>query len=113
MKVLYTPVYEPINLLSRLVDYLVPIGDRDLSELRSFELNTGEILGVEPSLSLIEIASREDLPIGLAKELLDLIEMLPPPAGHDQVFGIVRDDQADQASGGTRCYRDIISSWQI
>ena len=76
------------------------------------KLSADSLSNHEPRLSLIEIASHENLAIGLAKELMELVEMLSPD---DWVhgMGVVRDDQADQASGGTRWYRDIISQWHL
>jgi ESCRT-II complex subunit VPS36 len=70
-----------------------------------------DLPGVEESLSLIEISSYESIPIGLAKELMESIERLSPPEGLREVFGLVRDDQAQ--GGSTRWYRDIISPWEL
>ena len=63
----------------------------------------------EPSLSLLQIAAHEGLAIGLAKELVEEIERIRPPDGAKAVLGLARDDQAGQASGGLRWYRDLIS----
>ena len=88
---------------------------------------------IERGLTLIEIAAMEGLPIGLAKELMEEVEKLghapvrahpisstafaPAPAngqgGPGGAYGLVRDDQAEQGAGGTRWYRDLISSWEL
>ncbi len=95
--VLYSPYYAPSNILSRLLERLIP-------STTTF---------AEPSLSLIEIAAHEGLAIGLAKELMEEIESTSTPGGTREIFSLVRDDQAGQQSGGVRWYRDLISSWHI
>ncbi|ORX36706.1 EAP30/Vps36 family-domain-containing protein [Kockovaella imperatae] len=113
MRVLYSPRFEPVNLLSRLVDRLTPPDlPTENTHLSQTTTSPTEVAS-EPSLSLIELASQENLPIGLAKELIESVANLESSGDNALVFGIVRDDQADQASGGTRWYRDLISIWQL
>jgi len=65
----------------------------------------------EKSLSVIEVASIENLAIGMTQELLESIEMTRKEYGViGGVGGIVRDEQA---GGGVRWYRDLISEWNI
>jgi hypothetical protein len=65
----------------------------------------------EKSISVIELASIEDLAIGMTSELLESVEMTRKEFGViGGVSGVVRDDQA---GGGVRWYRDIISEWHI
>jgi ESCRT-II complex subunit VPS36 len=114
--VLYSPIYSPQAILSRLLAVLTPSTPSESSE-------KGEGAGdntnahVEPSLSLIEIAAHEGLAIGLAKELVEEVERIsggPSLATRQGVIeGIVRDEQAEEGSGGVRWYRDLISAWPI
>ncbi|ORY34057.1 EAP30/Vps36 family-domain-containing protein [Naematelia encephala] len=99
LMVLYSPYYAPLNLLSRILALLTP-------SPTSIQ---------EPSLSVIDISAHEGLPIGLAKEFIEQLEttrvhVLP---GSQEASGLVRDDQAAQADGGVRWYRDIISGWPV
>jgi hypothetical protein len=53
----------------------------------------------------------ENIAIGMAKELLESVEMTRKEYGTiGSSSGIVRDDQAE---GGARWYRDIMSDWHI
>lgn len=53
----------------------------------------------------------ENIAIGMAKELLESVEMTRKEYGTiGSASGIVRDDQAE---GGARWYRDIMSDWHI
>lgn len=97
LQVLYTPVYAPTTLLARLVARMSPEGNENDE-------------GAEKSLSILDIAALEGLPIGLATELVDLVSTYKPPVGS---VGIVRDDQASASDGGVRWYRDIISFWPL
>lgn len=69
---------------------------------------------MEKSLTAFQVASSEKLAIGMAKELLEAVEMSPPERGSglafDGVNGIVRDEQGE---GGVRWYRDIISECEV
>ena len=47
------------------------------------------------------------------KEIMEEIEANKPNLDSSEVFGIVRDDQAGQESGGVRWYRDLITPWRI
>lgn len=84
--VLHTPTFSTLSILSRTLSRLEP----------SFP-NSDPF---EKSFSLLEFASTESLPIGLAQEFVGLME---------SQAGLVRDDQAGQGDGGVRWYRDIIS----
>jgi len=65
----------------------------------------------EKSMSVIEVASIENLAIGITQELLESIEMTRKEYGViGGAEGIVRDEQA---GGGVRWYRDLISEWHI
>ncbi|OWZ58960.1 ESCRT-II complex subunit VPS36 [Cryptococcus neoformans Tu259-1] len=91
LMVLHTPTFSTSSILSRTLNRLEPSSpDTDPSDSSSFE----------KSFSLLEFASTESLPIGLAQEFVGLME---------SQAGLVRDDQAGQGDGGVRWYRDIIS----
>ncbi|WVF71527.1 hypothetical protein IAT40_006335 [Kwoniella sp. CBS 6097] len=94
LQVLHTPTYSTPAILSRTLDRLAP--SSSLGE----EVETAE----EQSFSILEFASFESLPIGLAKEFIELIE---------KDGGLVKDDQAPAGEGGVRWYRDIIVSWPV
>ncbi|WVQ72554.1 hypothetical protein IAR50_002111 [Cryptococcus sp. DSM 104548] len=88
LQVLHTPAYSTSSILSRTLGRLQPAPqDADPAGFK------------EKSFSLIEFASQESLPIGLAGEFVELME---------SEGGLVRDEQAGQADGGVRWYRDII-----
>lgn len=92
---LHTPHYSTQALLSRTLARLAPEQEE----------------GRERSISAIELASLENLAIGMASEMLESVEMSRKE--HESIggmAGIVRDDQA---GGGTRWYRDLISEWDI
>jgi ESCRT-II complex subunit VPS36 len=115
LKVLHTPSFAPPAMLARLLSRLGPAristnGQYGTSD-DQLAAKDKDLPGVEESLSLIEISSYESIPIGLAKELMESIERLSPPEGLREVFGLVRDDQAQ--GGSTRWYRDIISPWEL
>lgn len=89
--VLHTPTFSTSSILSRTLNRLEPSStDTDPTGSSPFE----------KSFSLLEFASTESLPIGLAQEFVELME---------SQAGLVRDDQAGQGDGGVRWYRDIIS----
>jgi ESCRT-II complex subunit VPS36 len=95
---LHTPHFSTQALLSRILSRLNP-GEEYSSREK------------EESVSAIELASIENIAIGMAKELLESVEMTRKEYGAiGAVGGIVRDDQAE---GGARWYRDIISDWHI
>jgi len=102
LNVLHTPSYAPPAILGRLVSRLNP----------EDHLTNGSSEPTEKSVSLLEIAGQENLPIGLAKELMESIEQLNPPEGVREPIGLVRDDQA-VGDGGVRWYRDLISGWEL
>ncbi|WVQ99330.1 hypothetical protein IAU59_006462 [Kwoniella sp. CBS 9459] len=91
LQVLHTPTYSTPAILSRTLDRLAPT---PIS-------NAGTAEGMEQSFSVLEFASLESLPIGLAKEFIELME---------KEGGLVRDEQAPAGEGGLRWYRDIISN---
>lgn len=96
LKVLHTPHYSTQALLSRILNRLNPSTETEEKET---------------SVSTIELASIENLAIGMAQELLESVEMARKQHGFiGGSAGIVRDDQAN---GGTRWYRDLISEWHI
>ncbi|WWD17362.1 hypothetical protein CI109_101803 [Kwoniella shandongensis] len=107
LRVLHTPTYSTPVILYRTIDRLSP----SPSSL-NFDIGSDE----EKSFSIFEFASIESLPIGLAQEFLEMMEKYTADndggsAGSGR--GLVRDDQASQAEGGTRWYRDVISSWPL
>jgi ESCRT-II complex subunit VPS36 len=103
LKVLHTPHYSTQALLSRLLNRLNPTSSSDMDE----EIQEEK----EKSISVIELASIENLAIGMTSELLESVEMTRKEFGViGGVSGIVRDDQA---GGGVRWYRDLISEWHI
>ncbi|KAK1924186.1 EAP30/Vps36 family-domain-containing protein [Papiliotrema laurentii] len=110
LNVLHTPSYAPAAILSRLASRLTPADAADHPATDSHDETSLE--RTEKSLSLVEIASHESLPIGLTKELMESIEQVAVPPGVREPVGIVRDDQA-VGDGGVRWYRDIISGWQL
>ena len=104
LKVLHTPHYSTQALLSRLLNRLNPTSSSETS----IETQEEE---KEKSISVIELASIENLAIGMTSELLESVEMTRKEFGViGGVSGIVRDDQA---GGGVRWYRDLISEWHI
>ena len=103
LKVLHTPHYSTQALLSRLLNRLNPSSSSDM------DVETQE--EKEKSISVIDLASIENLAIGMTSELLESVEMTRKEFGViGGVSGIVRDDQA---GGGVRWYRDLISEWHI
>jgi hypothetical protein len=84
LSVLHTPYYNPRIFSQRLVRELSP-GESDESE---------------KSLSTVEIALNQGLSVGLAKEMVLLIE--------NQFGNIVRDEQAQEQGGGERWFRNLI-----
>jgi ESCRT-II complex subunit VPS36 len=115
--VLYSPTYSPTAILSRLLQLLTP-SPSSVAGNKIEERGQGQ-QEVEPSLSLIEIAAHEGLAIGLVKELVEEVERITAASvatgseGGGAVGGIVRDEQAEQGSGGVRWYRDLISAWPV
>jgi hypothetical protein len=77
--------------------------------------------GQERSISAIELASIENLAIGMAKEMLESAEMVAHTeytgytgqSGQDLMGGMTGLVRDDQAVGGTRWYRDLISDCHI
>lgn len=103
LKVLHTPHYSTQALLSRLLNRLNPSESLDNPD----DDNPGR----EKSVSVIELASIENLAIGMTSELLESVEMSRKEFGIiGGVGGVVRDEQA---GGGVRWYRDLISEWHI
>ena len=98
LQVLHVPEYAPSTLLARVLARLTPDDDN--------------VSDTEKSISLIEIASFENLPVGLAGEFMASIERIDAPPGMREPVGLVRDDQA-VGDGGIRWYRDIISGWEL
>ncbi|KAK4684902.1 ESCRT-II complex subunit VPS36, partial [Tremellales sp. Uapishka_1] len=90
LQVLYTPTYSPLGILSKLLAILDP-------ELDSTNPN----LATEKNLNIIEIASHVNLPIGLSKDLIEVIEA---------DGGLLRDDQS---LDGRRWYRDLLTPTEI
>ncbi|WVR06971.1 hypothetical protein IAU60_004008 [Kwoniella sp. DSM 27419] len=99
LHVLYTPSYSTPSILSRTLDRLSPSDTRD-----ALSLETQPAPRTEESFSILEFASIESIPIGLAKEFIDLME---------KEGGLVRDDQAPASEGGVRWYRDLIQAWPV
>lgn len=110
LKVLHTPHYSTQALLLRTLNRLMPTST-SINETEECERSTreAEVQDKERSISAIELASIESLAIGMAKEMLESAEMTQGEQTRG-VSGIVRDDQA---VGGTRWYRDLISDCQI
>ncbi|WVQ82293.1 hypothetical protein IAT38_004421 [Cryptococcus sp. DSM 104549] len=92
--VLHTPAHSTSTILSRTLDRLAP----------GFTESTAGETPEEKSFSALEFAALESLPIGLATEFIGLMEAQG---------GLVRDEQAGQAKGGVRWYRDIIAGWGV
>jgi len=84
LSVLHTPYYNPRIFSQRLVRQLSPDAEDE----------------IEKSMSTVEIALGQGLSVGLAKELVLLIET--------QFANIVRDEQAQEQGGGERWYRNLI-----
>lgn len=89
LSVLHTPFYHPKVFSGRLLQRLSPT-DSD---------------AVERALSTVEIALNEGLSVGLAKEMVYLIEA--------QFGQVVRDEQAQEQGGGERWYRNLIMDAQV
>ncbi|WVO16235.1 hypothetical protein L204_103906 [Cryptococcus depauperatus] len=92
LTVLHTPPFSPTSVSSRVLNFLQPTSTQEQGK------------GTEKSLSLVEFSSRESLPLGLAQEYVELMEAQG---------GLVRDDQAGQAGGEVRWYRNIIDPWPL
>lgn len=109
LMVLYSPTYSPQNILDRLLRLLAP--DAAPKQQEAGQTSVTE----EKSLNVIEIAGHEGLSIGLATELMAEVEKLGSAANRSRhgVAGLVRDEQAEQGSGGVRWYRDLISTWPV
>jgi len=117
LNVLHTPPYAPPSVLARIVSRLTP----ETVSYDSYDTtDTGNKSGTkdqtelttEKSVSLLEVAAMENLPVGLAKELMESIEQIVPPEGIREPIGLVRDDQA-VGDGGVRWYRDIMTGWEL
>ncbi|WWC61839.1 uncharacterized protein I303_104424 [Kwoniella dejecticola CBS 10117] len=96
LQVLHTPHYSTLAILSRTLDRLDPLNG-DEAEPQT-----------ERGISSLEFSDYESLPIGLAKEFIELLEK---PG--EQGTGLVRDDQSSLGEGGVRWYRDIITGWPV
>ncbi|WWC70241.1 uncharacterized protein I206_104191 [Kwoniella pini CBS 10737] len=92
LQVLHTPHYSTPAILSRTLDRLCPLDSDE----------------VEKSFTSLEFSDYESLPIGLAKEFIEIMEKTG-----DNGSGLVRDDQSGLGEGGVRWYRDIISEWPL
>ena len=117
LKVVHTPQYDPSAFLARLIDRLSPDSDMIEADVQSEPADAlgvthemGEPTGgAEKSLSLVQIAAFENLPIGLTSEWLDHASLnvrLDRPFG---ISNVVKDEQ--DPGGGVRWYRDLISAW--
>jgi ESCRT-II complex subunit VPS36 len=89
LSVLHTPFYHPKIFSNRLASQLTPTGSDE----------------VEKAMSTVEIALTEGLSVGLAKELVYLVE--------SQFGQVVRDEQAQEQGGGERWYRNLINDTQM
>jgi hypothetical protein len=90
LSVLHTPFYHPKIFSNRLLTQLSPTSSDEV---------------VERALSTVEIALTEGLSVGLAKEMVYLVESR---------FGqVVRDEQAQEQGGGERWYRNLIMDTQV
>ncbi|WRT66306.1 uncharacterized protein IL334_003261 [Kwoniella shivajii] len=98
LQVLHTPHYSAPSILSRSLDHLTPSSTSSSAE------DTDETQGKEKSFTIFEFASIESLPIGLAKEFMEILE---------KQGGLVKDAQVGPSEGGEKWYRDIISSWPV
>jgi hypothetical protein len=74
----------------------------------------GPTASTERSINILEFASYEGLPIGLAKEMMESIERVAAVDNDGEVkgevYGVVRDEGGD---AGTRWFRDLISVWRV
>ena len=119
LNVLHTPPYAPPSVLARIVSRLTP-ETAPYDHYTTDTTNTVDTSGTkhqtgpmtEKSVSLLEVAAMENLPVGLAKELMESIEQIVPPEGIREPIGLVRDDQA-VGDGGVRWYRDIMTGWEL
>jgi ESCRT-II complex subunit VPS36 len=122
LKVLYSPTYSSSTILSRLIDLVEPDTQASDPDASAMNGDIGTPAVGEKSLSLVEIAGHEGLAVGLVRELMDELEGLrleghtaqsPANVGRAAALGVVRDDQAEQAAGGVRWYRDLITGWEL
>ncbi|WWC89383.1 uncharacterized protein L201_004306 [Kwoniella dendrophila CBS 6074] len=125
LNVLFTPNYSINSILLRTLNRLLP------------DFSTSKYENVEKSFTILEFSDYENLPIGLSKEFVEMLENYQSTHHQNQnqtlsnnnahkselsinnafenneVMGIVRDDQSNLSQGGVRWYRDIISTWPI
>jgi hypothetical protein len=62
-------------------------------------------------MDIMQFSAYENLPIGLAKEMMESIERVERVSGLEgEIAGLVRDEGGE---GGTRWFRDLISVWRV
>lgn len=111
LTILYTPHFSLPSFSARILELL------DLRQATVASLSEAEVLGMaeierreREGVNVLEVARAEQLSVGLAKEMMDLLEMgegAAAAAGERRGGGhVVRDEQGGE---GTRWHRNLIS----
>lgn len=114
LTILHTPRYAPLAFKDRLLEFI----DQETS--LSSEEADGEGNLTRGGVSLLQVAKREELSLGLAKEMIELTEFGTGEAAQRRGFGdgIVRDAgpsggvSSGEGSQGVRWYRDFITGFE-
>lgn len=112
LTILHTPHFSLASFSARILELL------DLRQATVASLSEAEVLGMaeierreREGVNVLEVARAEQLSVGLAKEMMDLLEMgegAAAAAGGERRGGghVVRDEQGGE---GTRWHRNLIS----
>lgn len=109
LTILITPRYSPIEFKNRLLEFIDETNE---------QTKEGEGEEVELGVGLLQVAKREQLSLGLTKEMIEMIELEQfeeAKRGEKKVYGdgIVRDSGAGgEGSQGVRWYRDWITGFE-
>lgn len=110
LTILHTPRFSLATFSARIYELL------DLREAVVASLSEAEAAGMgemerreREGVNVLEVAQAEKLSVGLAKEMMDLLEMGEGPTDAQRRGGgqVVRDDQGGD---GTRWFRNLISN---
>lgn len=110
LTILHTPRYSLASFSARILELL------DVRQATVASLSEAEVLGMaeierreREGVNLLEVAKAEQLSVGLAKEMMDLLEMGEGATAGERRGGgqVVRDEQGGE---GTRWHRNLISN---
>lgn len=99
LTILHTPRYSPSALAARLLDKL------DLKQalaVSAVDTDEGDVQLIREGMTLLNVASEEQIAVGLGREMVEEVEM--PASG--RAGKIVRDEQGGE---GVRWYRNFIT----